>query len=502
MKGIIRSRISRFFDGLKGDPDPGESQQKPNKPKPIKQLPPHFDATFPLETIPFDIKYALLKATGSVDYDAFVSLILASRAYHEVFVRHRRTLTRVALWDDAVRCKEESFFLAAIYDRLVDTSRGVSKDESEMIENAYNDAIDPERAESEPWYYATVREGGEEMEDRVMKTHIAVRRFADVFIKRAMFPRLLRRVEEFEESKKKKRKESKRQVSRQRPEPSRVFGVNRSLEELCPNEPPVTVSERSRVIKTIYRLSVFILICYSRLRSHRTIDYTQFNIKLLWIWDFWETKAVEMLIAWLRMELNPLLYNLFRWRRWWWAWSETIPSDEEAEVQSRYQEPEARHEHYGCSLFALLVHEFPFHATEWITSFKPEWRHWHPPADRLDAMTIWTASFNTRIEIGSAHWMIFRLLQHINLTDYLTPGLRMKPIYVGERERFLSKADCLSVVKFSADDEFLWGHPERQRVDPWMVLWDDWRLQRWGYVFPVIEEPGGGDSQIVLSSIS
>lgn len=436
MKGNLRDRISRFFDGLKGD---SETQQKPREPKPIKALPPHFDATFPLETLPFDIKYAILEAVGFIDYDGFISLILACRAYHEVFTEHKRALNRVALWYDALRYKEESFFLAAVYDDLLDASRTVSRADSERIEYAYNYAIDSKGLAAEPWYYATVRDGGEEMENRIVKNHMAVKRFANVFIKRAMFPRLLRRVKELEESKTKKGKNKNQEKRQQRPEPSRKFGINRDVEELNPGEPPATIPERHRIIQAIYHLSVFILIFYSRMRAHRTIDFTLGTIKFILTWGYWETKAVEMLIAWLGMELNPLFYKLFRQTRWWWAWSDIVPSDGEADVHPCYAEPQAREGHYSCSLFALLVHEFPLYATEWITTFNADWHHWQPPADRLEAMTDWTSSLGTRIDIGSAHWMMFRLLYHANFTDHPAPGLHMKPICVKGHEFFLDK---------------------------------------------------------------
>ncbi|KAK6524633.1 hypothetical protein TWF281_011535 [Arthrobotrys megalospora] len=481
MKGRLWNRISRFLDGSKGDSD---VRQKSRGSKPTKLLPPHFDATFPLETLPFDIKYALLETIGLVDYDSFISLILASRGYHEVFTEHERALNRVALWHDALKYQEENFFLAAVYDNLLDATRPVSVAESERIENAYNDALDPEGASRlEPWYYAAVRDGGEDMKNRVMKNHLVVRRFAGIFIKRAMFPRLLRRVAEVEETRAQKGKNKKKQ---QRPEPSRKFGINRSVEELCPNEPPVTASEKHRIIKMIYHVSVFILISYSRLRAHRSLDYTRGTIKFLLLWDYWEAKAVEMFIAWLAMEFNPLFYRLYKQGRWWWAWNEHIPSDED--LHSCYEGLGVREEHYGCSLFALLVHEFPFYAAEWINSSITDWHHWHPPPDRLEAITEFTSNFDTRIEIGTAHWMIYRLLYYATYTDEPASDLKLKRICVEGKERFFRVMDYLAVCRFSTDDEFLWGHPERQRMDPWVVVWDDWRLERWGYVLPLIEK--------------
>ncbi|KAK6497747.1 hypothetical protein TWF481_012149 [Arthrobotrys musiformis] len=481
----LRNRISRFFDGLKWD---SEAQQEPREPRRIKPLPPHFDPTFPLETLPFDIKYTILKTVAYVDLDGFVSLILASRAYHEVFAEHKRSFTRIALWSDALRYQTESFFLAAVYDDLLDASQDVSKEESERIENGYNAALDPGGCDSEPWYYETVSEGGEEMENRIIRNHIAVRRFANVFIQRAMFPRLLRRVEEIEESRTKKRK-NKIEQQILHPEPSRKFGIARSVEDLCPGEPPPTASEREGVMRAIYRLSVYILIFYARIRTRRAIDPTPGTIKCILAWGYWGTKEVEMLIAWLGMEFNPLLYKLFRQGRWWWAWSSLIPSDEDSDAHSGScsTEPEAREQHYSCSLFALLVHEFPFYATEWIDSFDTEWRYWQPPEDRLGAMTDWTSNFDTRMELGSAHWMMFRLLYHVNYTDYPSPLLELKRICVDGQECFLDRAEYFKIVRFGMDDEFLWGHPERQRVDPWMVLWDDWRLERWGYVLPKLK---------------
>ncbi|KAF3122023.1 hypothetical protein TWF569_002445 [Orbilia oligospora] len=484
MKSHLRDRISRFFDGLRGAPG---TQQQPGEPNPIKALPPYFDPAFPLETLPFDIKYALLETIASIDYDAFVSLILASRAYHEVFTMHKRGLSRVALWHDALKYKEESFFVAAVYDHLLDASRHISRDESKRIEDAYNDAIDPRGFDTEPWYYATVREGGEEMENRIVQNHLAVRRFANVFISRTMFPRLLRRVEELEENQTKKgKKKQQKQEQEQHPEPSRKLGIHRGLEGLNPNEPPATISERHRIIKTIYHLSVYILIFYSRMRGHREIEYTRGTIKFILIWGYWETKAVDMLLAWLGMEFNPLIYKLFRQRRWWWAWNENSPSFEEPDAHAHIYGPEMREEHQSCSLFALLVHEFPLYATEWITSFNPHWNDWQPPADRFEAMNDWTSNLDTRIETGSAHWMIPRLLYYANHTDSPAPEVELKRICVQGRELFLKKADYLSMVRFWNEDEFLWGHPERQRVDPWMVLWDDWRLERWGYALAKI----------------
>ncbi|KAF3114722.1 hypothetical protein TWF103_000459 [Orbilia oligospora] len=322
MKSHLRDRISRFFDGLRGAPG---TQQQPREPNPIKALPPYFDPAFPLETLPFDIKYALLETIASIDYDAFVSLILASRAYHEVFTMHKRGLSRVALWHDALKYKEESFFVAAVYDHLLDASRHISRDESKRIEDAYNDAIDPRGFDTEPWQ-----------------------------------------------------------------------------------------------------------------------------------------------------------------RRWWWAWNENSPSFEEPDAHAHIYGPEMREEHQSCSLFALLVHEFPLYATEWITSFNPHWNDWQPPADRFEAMNDWTSNLDTRIETGSAHWMIPRLLYYANHTDSPAPEVELKRICVQGRELFLKKADYLSMVRFWNEDEFLWGHPERQRVDPWMVLWDDWRLERWGYALAKI----------------
>ncbi|KAK6506320.1 hypothetical protein TWF506_011238 [Arthrobotrys conoides] len=493
MKGNLRNRISRFFNGLtiasEVGSEPAEVQQKPREPKPIKTLPPHFDPTFPLETLPFDIKYALLEATAFIDYDAFVSLILASRAYHEVFTQHKRALTHVALWHDALKYKEESFFIVSVHDGLLDSPRAVSKDESERIEDAYNDAIDPRGFGTEPWYYAAVREGGEDVQNKVVKNHLAVQRLANIFIKRAMFPRLLRRVKELEESQTKKgKKKQQKQEWQQRPEPYRKYGEHWGLEELNSNEPPATASERQRIMKAIYHLTIYILIMYTRLSAQREIEYTRGNIRFILIWGYWETKAVEMLMAWLGKELNPLFYKLFREGRWWWAWNAHIPRLGEDNFDADGSEPEIPEGHHSCSLFALLFHEFPLYAAEWMASFNANWSDWDPPADRLKAMTDWTSDINTRLVLGTAHWMMPHLLYYANYREPPAPEVETKPMCVKGLESFSTKADYLTLFRFGADDEFLWGRPGGQRVDPWMVLWDDWRLERWGYVLPVLQK--------------
>ncbi|KAK6346044.1 hypothetical protein TWF730_010377 [Orbilia blumenaviensis] len=483
MKGTLRNRISRFFDGLKGGPG---VQQRPGKPKPIKALPPHFDPTFPLETLPFDIKYALLETVGGVDYDAFVALIIASRAYHEVFTQHKRALNRVALWYDALRYKEESFLLAAVYDGLLDIDQPCSVEQSERIEDGYNDALDLGSSSAlEPWYYAVVREGGEEMESKILENHVMVRRFANIFIRRAMFPRLMRRIQEWEESQTTTAKSKKKQ------EPSRKLGINRSVEQLCPNEPPATSTERRRIIKTIYHLSAFILIFYSRVRAHRPIDYIRGTIKFILSWGYWETKAVEMFVAWLAMEFNPLFYKLYRQARWWWAWNEHSPNSND-DYYSNTTEPEAWEEHYTCSLFALLVHEFPFHAAEWLSSSNSNWNYWHPPAARFEAMADWTSNLNIRIDIGASNWMISRLLYYANKPDTPASELKTRRIGMKGREWFVTTDGFLSACKFEPGREYLWGRLNSQELDSWMLLWDDWRLERWGYVFPRIGGSAAG----------
>ncbi|KAK6340501.1 hypothetical protein TWF696_008827 [Orbilia brochopaga] len=427
-----------------------------------------------LEGLPYDVKFTLLE-TLTTDYDTFISLVVTSRDFYDIFKKYKRCLLGNVDFYDAAKYWEESFLVACLPEIVGDPVHSIDISYSEIreIEDSYISAMGSPRPnpDSESWYYTRVWEGGQEMKARITANHRAIRRLCEQFIRRAMYPRFL--------------------VAKQ---------GSRSKKDYLEANSPATPTEREKIMRGFYRLWLLTRLFYSSKSESSSMGENDLSMRYVPMWDFWDLGVIQMLLSYISMELKPVFMYLWDNSLWWYALAFNLPTRATNKTTGKKIEEKRRkplmQDHVSGSMFAFLVFEYPFHAPEWIenaTDFKSL-------SDRCEKIFSVTEKMEIREQIGKARYL------HLGHPDgwlgagYRFPGRVFRPedtstipirriCLPGEEDysKYGEQAKLIwlnDLTKAYAADSSSLLNIFAPKPDPWVSVWDDWRLEEWGYRFP------------------
>ncbi|EPS38320.1 hypothetical protein H072_7991 [Dactylellina haptotyla CBS 200.50] len=416
----------------------------------------------PLDNFPVDIKLMILEKLADADFDGFISLSSSSRAFRGIYQHNKRLLVERALLHDALKYQEESLFLVHFAERIRNFQVHLTHEDITGIRNAYLYAIHAQKDSSSNTETFEIFEMdcmanwpvAESTKTKLIETHRAVLRFVHQFGQKCMYPRLLRAVSG---------------VGDQKP---------------ASTEPPMTSAEKQRLIRGTYRLSVAMLFKLFAYRPEPGVANPTTTPKYFQsIWGYWDSKLVEMLTSYMSIELETTFEVLWRKMTIWWTGDleDMFPIANWARNELT---PLATAEHQDCSYFAFMVHEFPYHAAEWITAAPAHGQFssgWGGPQERIDEMTKFCQSFISQPQspfIYGHHLAQTRgyFNSHLFELSEIKETKRIRVTYPG-----LMEVKSWNRPNFKMRSPYGSVYPG---LDFWGVPWDNWRLRSWGYEFP------------------
>ncbi|KAF3941012.1 hypothetical protein ABW19_dt0200623 [Dactylella cylindrospora] len=390
-----------------------------------------------------DIIYLIM--ANAADLDTLVSLALVSQQCCEVFRRYKATLQQTVSKQEIHQHKRESHFVATFGETLRQADSYNYAGLSYILKQYHQFEDGPPNLVYVTPDFATRRWHSHNTplsEETLLENHRAIRRACNLLIQR-----------EFQSQVKKK-----------------------SLE----TTPAATPVERQRVISALYKLWVFVLFYCRRTDRQAGIRNVLPNddlpASLFDTWGFWDFMAVKMVKDFYWDQLLPYAVA-YRKDKWF--------------PPHHFERVGLQMEVLAFLQFSLLMlHQFPGNINKWIeNNHKPkkimqELRElWHTayiddaryaePTSRLPEL------FPSYLNCELASNIFSPLLQRKRQNNWReVPKRRLCqpghiPFEVGEKEGFKS-----------------WVRPFnwRDKIDARVCLWDDWRLESWGYIFPIFAE--------------
>ncbi|KAF3921880.1 hypothetical protein AA313_de0210458 [Arthrobotrys entomopaga] len=234
-------------------------------------------------------------------------------------------------------------------------------------------------------------------------------------------------------------------------------------EEAAKNCIPATTLERERITKALYRLWLIYLICLEREEHFKIYCVSSHHMDEIFDqWDAWDFMTVIAVNNFCWKQLAPIMRRYIK----------ALTAD------STYDFTDA-----GPLMFsAFMTSIFPNDLLSW---FKYSGDKSINLVAKIQNLFSIIGPLATRPAYTSRLFTAF-------LNDPPSSGFshRIQPIRICKPEH----------THFGAHEQYgdkCWIKPfpwrNMDHIDFKVCMWDDWRLERWGYVFPVFEE--GGDSR-------
>ncbi|KAK6330021.1 hypothetical protein TWF718_003448 [Orbilia javanica] len=411
--------------------------------------------TSKLENLPYDVKYLILESIS--DYESLVRFSQLSRAFYNIFREHRRALFLRFMFDEASEYREESYFLACLGERLTDGTMTVGA--LDTLYQCYADSLSPTAFEH-PWYYKDVMRGGANMRARIAQGHKGIKEHCEQFIQRELRPKMKTR-------------------------PPKEDGTDYS-------ELPPTDSERHRVMQGLYKIWLLLKLHHVRVSDPQQFELASRNVgtqiyplradvaRYLKLWDYWDLKVVQVLL--------PIFWNDMK--------AKYDKRGENLIREALCHRPGDRHDDY--SYFTLFLNAslhlyFPHTGLKWINTSSS--------AKEIQAH-IWNVSNYLSNKENRAHfeslgdftgiaYIYFQQVHgspddngfpgpeafdNVPLKRLCRPGRAMEE-YPSQglegKRRFLKSLN----------------HASLAQADLQSCMWDDWRLESWGYLIPDFTSP-------------
>ncbi|RVD89045.1 uncharacterized protein DFL_000068 [Arthrobotrys flagrans] len=421
---------------------------------------PHHDLSSKLENLPYDIKYLILESIS--DYDTLVRFSKLSRAFYNIFREHRRALFQHFMFDEASEYMEESYLLACLGGRL--TSGTMTVAELDNLYQCYADSLSLTAFER-PWYYTEVLRGGAKMRAKISESHKGIKEHCEQFLRKELKPKMKLR-------------------------PIKEDGTD--YDEL-----PPTDSERRRVMQGLYK--IWLLLKFHHVRVADPTEFAPANrnvgtpsyplradvARYLKLWDYWDLKVVQVLlpIFWndMKAKYDKRGENLIR---------EAL-CNHEGDRQDDYT-------YFTLFLNTTLHLYFPHTGLRWINTSSNEieiQQHIRSISEYLSDKKN-RAHFESLGDFTGIAYIYFQQVHGSPFDENGFPGPEAFDDVPLKRLCRPGRAmDEYRSQGLEGKRRFLksLNHASLAQADLQSCMWDDWRLESWGYLIPNFTSSLTGD---------
>ncbi|KAF3941092.1 hypothetical protein ABW19_dt0206535 [Dactylella cylindrospora] len=399
----------------------------------------------PLDDLPIDIKVALMKHMP--DLETLLAISLVSRSFNDVFRLYKSTLQKATLANEVHRHRIDTHFIGASYPTCVKMD-GTKKQIYGIIDQYI------EYMSGRPFHaYQEVDKDGklgaevEQNDEVLMLNHLDIRGFCKTF----MGLELARRASDA-------------------PSGSLAAGERHFYDSAA------TSFEMERLISASYRLAIVVLLYLNRTVEGELVTWQPSNhvMALLFdTWSYWDFMAVKTVKEFL--------------------WEKLLPFATESRKQNWMQEifvagPQTMPEHAPKQFSLVLSFAFPMHINSWIRSSNDpvskmgelrgiyELYYWElldqTPGPCIELSRIFFDFESKQL------WYPYNVRHPENLWPTPPPLRICKRGHEPFRPNQKGGLNSWTVPVPSYDKD----------RDLTLCIWDDWRLERWGYVMPNFDE--------------
>ncbi|KAK6360955.1 hypothetical protein TWF730_007070 [Orbilia blumenaviensis] len=407
-----------------------------------------------LENLPYDVKYLILE--NLPDHETLLRFSQSSRVFYNIFRGHRRALFQHLMFNEASEYREESYLLACLGDQL---SKGImSVAELDILYQTYSDSL-PHTTYQSPWYYTEVLRGGVTLRTKICENHRGIIQHCERFMQREMKPRM----------------------------EARPLNEDRV-------EPPPTNSERRRVMQALYKIWLLLKLHHVRVSEPEKFAVSSVNIgtqsyplradiaRYLKLWDYWDLKVVQVLL--------PIFWNDMK-----------AKYDKRGEHLIRMAL--CRHElacrddytYFVLFLNATLHLYFPHTGLKWISRSSNETeirKHIQNVAEFLSDEDQ-RSHFETLGDFTGIAYIYFQQIHGSTSGENGFPGPEVFDSIPLKRLCRPGRAmDEYTMQGPEGKRRFLksLNHASLAQADLQSCMWDDWRLESWGYFIPNFSSSG------------
>ncbi|KAK6498373.1 hypothetical protein TWF481_010964 [Arthrobotrys musiformis] len=404
-----------------------------------------------LEDLPYDIKYLIFESIA--DYDTLLEFSRSSRAFYNIFRKHRHSLFQRLLFQEASEYMEESYLLACLGDRLADGTMTVA--ELDGLYQSYANSLSKPTFER-PWYYAEVLRGGSQMRARIARSHRGIKQHCERFIERELKPKMKLR-------------------------PPKEDGTE--YDEL-----PPTDSERHRVMQGLYKIWLLLKLHQARVADPTGFESGSRNVgtpnyplradvaRYLRLWDYWDLKVIQVLL--------PIFWNDMK------AKYDKRGENLIREALSSYRGGrEDDYAYFTVFLNATLHLYFPDTGLKWINTSSNE----AEIQQHIQSVYQFLSDEGTREHfesLGDFTGIAYIYFQQIRSSPSAYNGFPGPEAFDEVPLKRLCRPgramDEYPLQGIEGKRRFLksLNHASLAQADLQSCMWDDWRLESWGYLTP------------------
>ncbi|EPS39496.1 hypothetical protein H072_6718 [Dactylellina haptotyla CBS 200.50] len=400
-----------------------------------------------LEDLPFDIKILLLQSLP--DWETLLNFIVASRIFNTIWREHNGAISKYVMFNEASQFKEEAFLIACMHDKL--TNEVWTRTELDKMYNIYADSLQ-EASELEPWYYSRVLQGGRDICMKVAASHEAILEHCRHIIKKYMLPRM------------------------------RIWDSAKQTEAV--EDPPLaTKSEEDRIIRGLYRIWLILKLYCVRIADEDTRNVLEPEImeknrkdiiRYLQLWDFWEVKALQMMLPVFWNETKHVLDT----KGFFTAGRGLCKCP--GEFCAKY---------FTLFMTTLLLFRYPNNSIEWVARTIQK----DDVQSKFQEICDILADAPTRKRLEMCKDFTGIAYNYFNLFYGFgrdaAPGPEAYSTVVPKR---VCRPGTENYVRHGAQGREIWiktlNHSGIRASDFQACLWDDWRLESWDYCFPIFED--------------
>ncbi|EPS37827.1 hypothetical protein H072_8485 [Dactylellina haptotyla CBS 200.50] len=424
------------------------------------------------DALPEYIKYDIPLYTP--DTKSLISLLTSSSPFKNLYEKYKAAMPQLlndALFEDASKYKEESYFIAYFSESFRTKRRDASDLDAVLLSypSAKINSANPTASKPTPWYHSRILKGPNEFRNRVINNHKAILELCEQFVSKMKYPKLLVDMcDGFQETAK-----------------------DRYLKEGA----PATASEKETIIRGLYRLWLITMTYCANLAPEADSeevdeDFARFIscYRCLGNLGYWEVKVIQVLLSYFMRELKPIFLS-FREKET--AVKRFFLSDE-------YPIALAEEMYVGHYFNAFMTNEYPHNAAKWLGQATEEKELSYRFNDL--SSTIRAAALSGPLMKKQLHSRLFLCRDirgwHTREMQESISGKELQEDIPVKRLCKMQNGDglgCKMTNATPAVKKVAWLAVELTREestdsDMWAVVWDDWRLQEWGYFFPVFEE--------------
>ncbi|EPS39831.1 hypothetical protein H072_6353 [Dactylellina haptotyla CBS 200.50] len=413
-----------------------------------------------LDTLPLDIKILIL--INLSDGHDIVSLTTASRQFEGVYNRFKDKVLLEVYPPDIRKYQMEAFSIAGFSESL--EAWFLPKEKLSDIISVYA------RGEERPLWMREI-----EIDWNVLiKNHQTVERLCRVFVERELEMHSKMATPLGTDHNEKGDEKATTELLEGRGMINSVSGTEPKLED---PEPPATTSEKERITRAIYRFWLILLIFRRRSDEPSFINLYEIELEdfyyLFDSWSFWETLSVKAIGDFFWSELEPFAVEVEA--KDWLTTRFGI---------GKMLKP-LRLSYITYNQFALIVRrDFPENIMSWIDNK-------HLPercVGKLEQLyeEAWKKPEEHQLKaLWSPRWVyLFENYLSGNVDEYDL----VKNIWLETTPRYICQPDHIPFFFGEESGQASWVRPwvgrRVQDIEFQLCVWDDSRLERWGYVQP------------------